>query len=104
MHTGLLDPIMEERLAGVDAECLHICSDWKARRQKGKLPDEAFLHDYAHYVLYYTHYVAWLNRIAAPVRKSYSLCFYAHALRVEQRAYATSGKLPLLSKVPKFLR
>ena len=77
---------------------LHRRVDWKARRQKGKLPDEG------NHVLYYTHYVAWLNRIAAPVMKSYSLCFYAYAFRVQRRAYATSGKLPLLSKVPKLLR
>jgi hypothetical protein len=69
-------------LVGVDEECLHICIDWKARRQKKKLPDGAFQHDYTHYVFYDTHYVPWLNRIAAPVKMSYALRFYAHAFWV----------------------
>ncbi len=56
---AILDPIMEECLGLVsvdeDSECLLICIDWKARRQNGKLPDGAFLYDYTHNFLYYTH-------------------------------------------------
>jgi hypothetical protein len=47
-------------MVGVDEECLHICIDWKqwkARRQKGELPEGAFPHDFTHYVFYYPHYV-----------------------------------------------
>jgi hypothetical protein len=65
-------------MVGVDEECQHICIDWKACRQNKNLPDGAFRHDYTHYVFYYTHYVSWLNRIAAPVMDSYALRFYAH--------------------------
>ncbi len=54
---------MVASLVGVDEECLNICIDWKARRQKRKLPDGAFLHYYTCYVFYYTHYFLWLNRI-----------------------------------------
>ncbi len=41
VQTAILDPFMQERLVGVDEECLHLCIDWKARRQNGKLPDGA---------------------------------------------------------------
>ena len=68
------------------------------------LPDGAFLYYYTHYFFYYTHYLSWLNRIAAPESTSYAPRFYAHPFCVKQQAYGTSGKLPLLSKVPKPLR
>ncbi len=96
VQTAILDPIMEECLVSVDEECLLICIDWKALRLNGKLPDGAFLYYYTHYFFYYTHYLSWLNRIAAPVSASYALRFYAHPFCVLQRAYGTSGKLPII--------
>ena len=78
VHTAIPDPIMEEWLVSVDEECLLICIDWKARRQNGKMLDGAFRYYYTHYCFYNTHYLSWLNRIAAPVSTSYALCLDVH--------------------------
>ncbi len=57
VQTAILNPFMQEWLVGVDEECLHICIDWKARRQNGKLPDGAFWYYYTHYFLLYALFV-----------------------------------------------
>ena len=95
------DPLTQEWLISVDEECQLNCINWMASIQKGKQPDALFQDYYTHYFYYYAHYFSWLTSIVVTVSTSYALQIYEHRFSVLQRAKGTSGKLALLSEVPR---